>query len=312
MIQNKRILVTGGAGFIGSNLANTLAADNDVVVVDNGYLGIKENLTDEIEFRKQTVLAPELPTDVDIVFHLAALPSYKTHERDNSNGCRVNVEGFVNVVEQARQNGCETVVYASTASLYETEAEMRSVTENTPINANTGYEASKLARERYAEYFANHYEMDLAGMRFLSPYQRLSGTDNHDQGYPNIVAQFVDDIAHGRSPTVYGNGRQTRDFIHVGDLSSGLITAAEGQLTGVYNLGTGRKVSFNELIDMINATLDSSVEPEYISNPTSDCVNVHNTVTDCTKLCAKTGWEPKISLEEGIKRICSEYKQVKV
>jgi nucleoside-diphosphate-sugar epimerase len=99
-MNNQRVLVAGGTGFIGSNLANYLAADNDVVVVDDCYLGTEDNLVDDIEFVKASVVDSELPTDVDVVFHLAALSSYAMHEDDPQTGARVNVEGFVNVVER--------------------------------------------------------------------------------------------------------------------------------------------------------------------------------------------------------------------
>ncbi|WP_122089223.1 NAD-dependent epimerase/dehydratase family protein, partial [Halalkalicoccus subterraneus] len=117
-MNGNRILVTGGAGFIGSNLANHLVENNDVIVVDDGYLGTPENLNDTVEFQEKSVLDDDLPTEVDVVFHLAALSSYAMHEDDPTKGARVNVEGFVNTVEQARDDGCNTVVYASTSSIY--------------------------------------------------------------------------------------------------------------------------------------------------------------------------------------------------
>lgn len=117
-MQDTRVLVTGGAGFIGSNLANALAGENDVIAVDNGYLGTPENLDERVEYVEASVLDEGLPTDVDVVFHLAALSSYAMHEENPQKGVRVNAEGFVNTVDQARKDGCETVVYASTSSIY--------------------------------------------------------------------------------------------------------------------------------------------------------------------------------------------------
>ena len=117
-MNNQRALVTGGAGFIGSNLANHLAENNDVVAVDDTYLGTPENLDDKVEFVEVSVLDDDFPSDVDVVFHLAALSSRNMHEEDPQKGCRVNVEGFVNTVERAPNHGCDTVVYASTSSIY--------------------------------------------------------------------------------------------------------------------------------------------------------------------------------------------------
>ncbi len=304
-LTNKRILVTGGTGFIGSNLANELAERNDVVVVDNGYLGIEENLRSGIDFHEQSVLDDDLPTDVDLVFHLAALSSYAMHEDNPRYGARVNIEGFVNLVSQARNDGCNTIVYASTSSIYGSQRVPSA--EDLEVSVNTGYEASKLSREAYAEYFANHYDMNLAGMRFFSVYQGYGGNEEHKGKYANVVAQFADDIAHWRSPTLYGDGTQTRDFTHIDDVVRGLIAVAEHRLSGVYNLGTGRTVSFNELVEMLTTELAVDVEPQYIENPIPDSVYVHDTVADCSKLIETTGWEPTVSLEDGLARVCSQY-----
>lgn len=304
-LESKDILVTGGAGFIGSDLANELAVDNEVRVVDDGYLGIQENLRDEVEFHELSVLDGDLPTKVDIVFHLAALSSYAKHESDPCRGARVNVEGFVNTIEQAREDGCSMVVYASTASVYGDRTTPTS--EGTGVTANTGFEASMLARERYAEYFANHYGMDMAGIRLFSVYQGYQTTEVREKGYANVVAQFADDIAHGRSPVLYGNGEQTHDFTHIKDVVRGLVTAAENELLGVYNVGTGRSVSLNDLVELIGAELEMDAEPEYIENPIRRSAYVRNATADYSKIRAETGWEPQIPLEEGLARVCSQY-----
>ncbi|NLV02473.1 NAD-dependent epimerase/dehydratase family protein [Haloferax volcanii] len=303
-MNGKRVLVTGGAGFIGSNLANHLVDENEVVAVDDLYLGTSENLDDAVEFHDASVLDDDLPTDdVDVVFHLAALSSYKMHEENPTKGARVNVEGFVNTVEQARNDGCDTVVYASTSSIYGSRTEPSP--EEMPVEARTGYEASKLARERYAEYFHHHYDMRTAGLRFFSVYQGFGGAEEHKGEFANTVAQFTDKIAAGESPELFGDGTQTRDFTHVDDIVRGIELAADHRLQGIYNLGTGESYSFNEMVDMINEALGTDVEPEYIENPLD--VYVHDTKADCTKIREATGWEPKISFEEGLRRVCEPY-----
>jgi UDP-glucose 4-epimerase len=305
-MHDQRILVTGGAGFIGSNLANELATDNDVVVVDDGYLGTPDNLDDSVEYREASVLDEELPTDVDVVFHLAALSSYAMHEDDPTTGAQVNVEGFVNVVEQAKADGCETVVYASTSSIYGSRTEPSP--EDMDVTVNTGYEASKMARESYAEYFSNHYDLTMAGMRFFSVYQGYGGAEEHKGEYANVIAQFADDIANGEAPTLYGDGEQTRDFTHVSDIVRGLVQAAEHELDGVYNLGTGEAYDFNTVVEMINDELGTDVEPEYVENPIPEDVYVHDTCADPSKMREATGWEPQIEFEKGIRKVCEQYR----
>ena len=299
----ERVLVTGGAGFIGSNVANRLAADNEVVVVDDRSLGEPENLDGSVEFHDRSVLESDLPTDVDVVFHFAALSSYAMHEGDPQRGARVNVEGFVNVVEQARTEGCERIVYASTSSVYGDRTDP--TPESTPVSASTGYEASKLARERYAEYFAEHYGLSLAGLRFFSVYQGYGGAEGHKGEYANVIAQFADDIARGDSPVLYGDGTQTRDFTHVDDVVRATVAAAG--LNGVYNVGTGRRHAFEEVVAMLNEELGTAVEPEYVENPIPESVYVHDTCADAETLRDATGWEPEIGLEEGIERVCRPY-----
>ena len=306
-MHGQRVLVTGGAGFIGSNLANHLAAENDVVALDDQYLGTPENLDDAVEFVDASVTDDDLPTDVDVVFHLAALSSYAMHEDDPAEGARINVEGFVNTVDQARQDGCDTIVYASTSSIYGSRTEPSP--ESMDVTVNTGYEASKMARETYAEYFHNHYDLSLAGMRFFSVYQGYGGAEEHKGEYANVIAQFADDVANGEAPVLYGDGNQTRDFTHVDDIVRGLELAAEHELDGIYNLGTGDAYDFNEVVNMINAELGTDVEPEYVENPIPDDVYVHDTCADATKMREATGWEPQIDFEEGIRRVCAQYKE---
>lgn len=304
-MEDERVLVTGGAGFIGSNIADRLARDNEVLVVDDRSLGTPENLDKAVEFHERSVLEEGLPTDVDVVFHLAALSSYSMHESAPQRGARVNVEGFVNVVEQARQDGCETVVYASTSSIY---GDRTSPTpEKASVQANSAYEASKLARERYAEYFRNHHGLSLAGLRPFSVYQGYGGGEAHKGEYANVIAQFAEDIANGEAPVLYGDGRQTRDFVHVSDVVDAAVRAAEDELDGMYNVGTGERRSFNTVIESINETLGTDVDPEYVENPIPESVYVHDTCADFSKLREETGWEPEIGFEEGIRRVCSAY-----
>ncbi|MGB9932520.1 NAD-dependent epimerase/dehydratase family protein [Haloarcula amylolytica] len=304
-MESQRVLVTGGGGFIGANLANKLAENNDVIALDDGYLGTPENVSEDVEYVEQSVLEDDLPTDVDVVFHLAALSSYAMHEDNPTHGARVNVEGFVNTVEQARDDGCDTIVYASTSSIYGSRTEPSP--EDMDVTVNTGYEASKMARETYAEYFQNHYDLTLAGMRFFSVYQGYGGAEEHKGEYANVIAQFADDLASGDPPKLYGDGEQTRDFTHVDDIVRGLVLAAEHELNGVYNLGTGEAYDFNTVVEMLNDELGTEIEPEYVENPIPEDVYVHDTCADFSRMHEVTGWEPEISFEEGIELVCAPY-----
>ena len=302
-MHDQRVLVTGGAGFIGSNLANHLADDNDVIAVDDTYLGTPEHLADTVEFVEASVLDDDLPADVDVLFHLAALSSRNMHEENPQRGCRVNVEGFVNTVEQVKAHGCETVVYASTSSIYGSRTEPSP--ESMAVESQTAYEASKLARERYAEYYAHHHDMAMAGLRFFSVYQGFGGNEEHKGEYANTVAQFADAIASGEAPELFGDGTQTRDFTHVDDVARACELAADHELTGVYNIGTEEAYSFNEMVALINDALGTDIDPEYIECPFDGYV--HDTMADISKFHEATGWKPQISFEEGVERVCEPY-----
>jgi len=307
-MHDQRVLITGRAGFIGSTLANHLATNNDVIAVDNTYLGTPDNLNDAVDFSNASVLDDDFPTDVDILFHLAALSSRNMHEENPQQGCRVNVEGFVNTVERVRQQGCNTVVYASTSSIYGSRTEPSP--ESMAVEAQTAYEASKLARERYAEYYSHHYDMSMAGLRFFSVYQGFGGNEEHKGEYANTIAQFADAIANGEAPELFGDGSQTRDFTHVDDVARACELAADHELTGVYNIGTEESYSFNKMVEVINDALDTDIDPVYIECPFDGYV--HDTLADASKFRAATGWEPEISFEEGVNQVCDSYSDITV
>ncbi|MDR5672526.1 Nucleoside-diphosphate-sugar epimerase [Halalkaliarchaeum sp. AArc-CO] len=308
-MENARVLVTGGAGFIGSVLANRLAPRNDVLVVDDLSLGTTDNLVDDVEFLEASVLDPDL-TDtvrdrlggVDALFVFAALSSRDMHDEEPQRGVRVNVEGFVNSVEVARDLGCETVVYASSSSVYGTRE--RPSPESLSVRPRTRYEASKLAREQYASAYAEE-NCSVTGLRYFSVYQGFGGNEAHKGGYANTVSQFADAIARGESPVVFGDGTQTRDFLHVEDAVRATELVADQRLSGIYNVGTGEAYSFNEMIDLFNGAFGTDVEPEYIDVPYDDYV--YHTRADPSKLEAATGWEPRIDFETGIERVCRPY-----
>ncbi|MFB6160480.1 MAG: NAD-dependent epimerase/dehydratase family protein [Haloferacaceae archaeon] len=301
-MQDKRVLVTGGAGFIGSNLSNHLAADNDVVALDDLFLGRPENLDDDVTFVEGSVLDDGVPSDVDAVFHLAALSSRSMLEDDPRRGTRVNVEGTVNVIEQAR-DAADAVVFASTSSMYDDDPPAR---EDDPVAAGTCYEASMLSRERYAEYYNDFYDdLAVAGARFSSVYQGYGGAEAHKGEYANTVSQWAAKMAEGERPVLWGDGSQTRDYVHVSDVVRALESMADERLAGVYNVGTGRNFSFNETVDLLNDALGTDIEPAYEPVPLAN-YNYQQRF-DYSKLREDTGWEPTVDFEEGVEMVCAPY-----
>jgi UDP-glucose 4-epimerase len=302
-MEGKRVLVTGGAGFIGATLANALADDNEVVAVDDLFLGTPDHLNPDVEFVEADVVSDDLPTDVDVLVHLAALSSRTMLEERPQRGARVNVEGFVNAVETVR-DACDTVVFASTSSFYDDPP----AREDDDVVASTHYEASMLARERYMEQYnatADPDDLSVAGLRFFSVYQGMAGAEGHKGGYANTVSQFADQVANGESPVLWGDGEQTRDFTHVDDVVAAVEAVADARLRGVYNVGYGESYSFNETVALINEVLGTDVDPVYEPIPL-DNYN-HDQRCDNAKLREATGWAPRIDFETGLRRLCAPY-----
>jgi UDP-glucose 4-epimerase len=302
-MEGKRVLVTGGAGFIGSNLANSLADRNEVIALDDLSFGVSENLNDDVTLVDRSVLADEIPADVDVLVHLAALSSREMLEDNPREGARVNVEGFVNTIEQVHANGCDTVVYASSSSVYDNNPPGR---EDDDVTAATGYEASMLARERYAEYYNEFYDdLTVAGTRFFSVYEGYGGAEGHKGTYANTVSQWAEKMANGERPVLWGDGTQTRDYVHVSDVVRAIEQIAENRLSGVYNVGTGTNYSFNETVDALNDALGTDIEPEY--EPVKLSNYNFEQRADPSKLKDATGWVPAVDFEDGVHDVCAPY-----
>ena len=301
-------LVTGGAGFIGSNLVNELAQRGyRVYAVDDCSLGTFDNFDtgENIQPVRQCVTEP-LPDwlfeETDVVFHLAAKSSTKMHEQEPRWGAKVNVEGFVNVMENCLSHGIEDVVYASSSTVYG-NPDTVPTHEDVPLDPTTRYAASKASRERYAVAYRAQ-GLNVVGARFFSTYQGYEHQEGHKGEHGNVISMFAEDMANGDRPVVYGNGTQTRDFIHVSDTVRALIEMIG--LNGVYNVCRGEAVTFNEVVEALNDALGTELEPEYIEPPL-DGEYVAVQEGDRSKLTEDTGWEPQVDVPVGMQRVVAPY-----
>ncbi|MDY6766000.1 MAG: SDR family NAD(P)-dependent oxidoreductase [Candidatus Nanohaloarchaea archaeon] len=304
-----RALVTGGCGFIGSNLAVELAEQgNDVTVLDDMYLGTPENLAgyrDDIEVvegdvRDRTVVA-DCCTDVDVVFHNAARSSAPMHVDQPVEGADVNINGFINVMEEARANDF-SVVYASTSSMYgSVDPPHQENMGEDPVNL---YSASKMSRELYATVYADAYGIDVVGLRYFSVY----GPREKAKGeYANLVSQWLWKMMEGERPEIWGDGSRTRDLTFVDDIVRGNIAAAETPVSGeVVNLGTGEETRLDALVDKLNHALGTDIDPKFVENPKDN--PVMRTKADNSKAKDLLGWEPQVGIDEGIQRTVEWYR----
>ncbi|MFB6174418.1 MAG: SDR family NAD(P)-dependent oxidoreductase [Candidatus Nanohalobium sp.] len=307
----ERVLVTGGAGFIGSNLVEELVErGNEVVVLDDLYLGDESNLSeveDEIEFIQGSVLDREALDEamqgVDTVFHLAARSSSPMHKENPAQGARVNVEGFVRTVERAKEEEVDKIVYASTSSMYGSVEPPHSEDQN-PKPANL-YTASKMSREKYAEAYSYNKEIQTTGLRFFSvfgPHEKAKGK------YANVVTQFLWKMMDDEQPVIWGDGTQERDFVYVKDVVDAIIKAAKKKdsLDGeVFNVGRGDPVTFNQVVEKLNQKLDKNIEAEHVENPRDRYVRQHR--AENSKVRELLDWEPQHSFEEGLRKTVEYY-----
>lgn len=303
-----RILVTGGAGFIGSTIAAMLAERGDeAVVLDDMSLG-KEYELEGVKGRVKVLTGDIInPKDVERafegveqVYHLASASSAPMYEPDPRKATYVTVNGFLNVLEEARRRGIANVVYASSSSLYATNKPPHS--EGMQVVPVSFYTAAKLAKESYAKAYSRMYGMRIAAMRFFSVYGER---ERHKGKYANIVTQFLWLMKKGEAPVIYGDGSQTRDYVYADDVARCCLLAMDRKADGVFNVGTGRAYSFNETVEILNKHLGKEIEAKYVTNPIGNYVA--HTLADTRKAEAELGFKAKYSLDEGVKRLVEFY-----
>lgn len=295
-----KILVTGGAGFIGSNLVEELVRlGHEAVVLDNFYLGTKKNLEGldaEIingDIRNADVVN-KAANGVDVIFNEAASSSSPMFMKNLRDAVSVNVDGFINILNAARDNSSK-VVYASTSSIYgNLPPPLREDMNVTPPNF---YSATKLFNEQLAAVYTSEYGIETVGFRYMSVY----GPKEEGKGvFANLASQFLWALQKNEQPVIYGNGSQTRDFVYVGDVVQANILAMKKKLGGeVFNVGTGIGTSLNTLVDLLNKILGKNVKPKYIETPVKNYIDTQ--LADISKIKKMLGFEPKYMLEEGIK-----------
>lgn len=296
-------LVTGGAGFIGSNLVeDLLQAGEDVVVLDNMHTGSLENLAG-LEGRLELIEGScndlsRLDIHPQRIYHLG-IPSSSPMYRKNPYLVGEAINGFVSVFELARRSGSR-VVYASSSSLY--SGLIPPHREDMVIQVTDYYTEARLAMERMAELYQILYGIRSVGLRFFSVYGPKEEAKKH---YANMVTQFLWEMKAGRRPLVYGDGTQTRDFTFVLDVVRAMRLAMNSDYHGILNVGTGESYSFNETIELLNHKMDLFLEAQYTENPIKNYVM--HTRSDTSKAERMIGFRSRFSLKEGIEEMIRFY-----
>ena len=301
-----RVLVTGGAGFIGSHLVEaSLAQGFEVRVLDSLVTGHLANLA---PFQKRIVLqkgdvrsledCDRAVRGCDTVFHLAALPSVQRSVEDPSGSHAVNCTGTVNILESARARGVRRVVYASSSSIYGDSPELPK-REDQPPRPLSPYAASKLAGELYGRAFSASMGLEFVAMRFFNIF---GPRQDPDSPYAAVVPIFIHALRTGKAPTIYGDGEQTRDFTYVTNVAEALLVAAQApgdKASGkVCNVACGGRTSLNTIYETLQSLSGTRLPAVYAAARTGD---VRHSQADISAAKAALGWTPRVGLEEGLR-----------
>lgn len=296
-----KVLVTGGAGFIGSNLVRQLLHKQyEVVVLDNLSTGYEENLAglERITFYRGDIcdesLVRQALQKVEVVFHLAAAVGNKQSLENPQRDSQINVLGTINILEAARAAGVRKVVLSSSAAIYG-EPRVLPLPEEQPWAPQSPYGVSKLAAERMALAYASLYGLECIALRYFNVY----GPRQRYDAYGNVIPIFVHQMLQGETLTIYGDGEQTRDFVNVHDVVQANLLAAQAQgLSGAFNIGSGTSVSINQLVALLEQVTGQKIKVCYAPPRPGD---VRASLADIRAARAHLRYEPKIDLVRGLK-----------
>ncbi len=307
-----RFLVTGAAGFIGSNLAEALlAAGHGVRGLDNFMTGKRENLAalDGLEFLEGDVRRPEdcrgACEGVEFVLHQAALGSVPRSVENPSLSNECNVTGTLNMLVAARDAGVRRFVFAASSSAYGDTPTLPKV-ETMPPRPMSPYALTKLAGEEYGRLFFELYGLETVSLRYFNVFGRRQDPSG---AYAAVIPRFVSALLAGRSPQIYGDGEQTRDFTYVADVVQANLRACEAPREAcgqVYNVAGGARISLNDLYGEIAGLLGSGLRPEYVPPRAGD---VRHSLADVSKAREFLGYEPRYRVGEGLAEAIQWYRE---
>ncbi len=319
MKQYKKVVVTGGAGFIGSHLVDGLVRRGyDITILDDLSTGRMPNIAGLIKRTPSKNLPPgekatggevrfiqgsitdlgllyELFRDVDYVFHLAAIPSVPRSIENPLASHEANTTGTLNVLLAARDNSVSKVIYASSSSVYGDTPTLPK-TENMPPNPQSPYAVTKLAGEYYCHIFHQVYGLPTVCLRYFNVYGPRQDPNSQ---YAAVIPRFISRVSQGEPPVIYGDGEQTRDFTFVGDAVEANILAAESEITGIFNIGRGEKISINQLAELIITLVGSNLKPVHSEPRAGD---IRHSLADICKAQA-FGYTPGYNLEQGLRKL---------
>jgi UDP-glucose 4-epimerase len=307
MRPRMRALVTGGAGFIGSNIVDALVERGDeVTVLDDLSTGKRENLDGALgggaELVEADIRDPQALAEIfgrvrpAAVFHLAAQIDVRKSVADPALDARVNIEGSINVLKASLESGVERVVNTSTGGAIYGEGKILPAPEDHPVAPEAPYGQSKFGAEGYADLFKRLHGLSTVSLR----YGNVFGPRQDPLGEAGVIAIFCGKLLEGGTATVFGDGLQTRDYVYVGDVVSANLAAAGSNADGAFNIGTGVESSVLDVIEALNSAAGEGEQLEYEHAPERPG-EVRNIYLDTARAQGELGWTSEVDLAQGMR-----------
>ncbi|HEX9444317.1 MAG TPA: NAD-dependent epimerase/dehydratase family protein [Candidatus Binatia bacterium] len=305
-----KIIVTGGAGFIGSHIVDRyIDRGHDVFVIDNLSSGKKKNLNPKATLHEMDLLDPKVPALIadirpDVLNHHAAQMDVRRSVADPVYDAQINIVGFLNLLEAGRLSGLKKVVFASSGGAMYGEQEKYPAPEDHPTHPASPYGVSKLTGENYLSYYHVTFGIPYTALRYANVY----GPRQNSHGEAGVIAIFIDQLLSGQTPVINGDGRQTRDYVFAGDVAAANLLALESDYVGGLNIGTGVETDLNALYRKLAAQLGAETAAAH--GPAKEGEQRRSSL-DAARAGKILGWTPKISLDEGLAQTIEYYRKAK-
>ena len=272
-MKNKNILITGGLGFIGSHIADEVIDNNEVTILDNLSTGKINNIktTDDanlkiVEEDIRNTNLDDLTTDIDYIFHLAAMGSVPLSVDKPVECCDINLNATIKLLKSAVDNDVKKVIFSSSSSVYGQNRNMPLKETERPMPTSP-YASSKASCELYLKSFYDSYGLNYTSLRYFNVFGPRQ--DKNSQ-YAAVIPNFIGTLLEGKQPEIYGDGEQTRDFVFVRDVAKANIAACKSDYNGIVNIASGEKITINQLYEIVKKTLNSDLEPKYLPERQGD------------------------------------------
>jgi UDP-glucose 4-epimerase len=303
-----RALVTGGAGFIGSHLADALLNKNyQVEIIDNLSTGDMANVPAEAVFHQADIGSPEIEKmfekgRFDIMFHLAAQMDVRKSVADPVHDAKTNILGGINLLQACKKYGVKKVVFSSTGGAVYGEQSQFPAPESHPVNPLSPYGISKLTFEKYLYFYKHEFGLDYVVLRYANVY----GPRQRSDGEAGVVAIFFNRFLSGKQAVVFGDGKQTRDFVYVGDVVKANLLAVDYNKCDIFNVGTGKETDINTLFNMVRELCGS--DQKHVWQPALPGEQKRS-VIDSALIKKELGWDQSYDLKKGLQETSKYFKE---